>query len=473
MAEIVQFLYHACPVLIHPKRKSSRTMPTFTPESPLQSLSRGDLEAYWMPFTANRQFKSKPRILAKASGMHYWTPEGRQILDGVAGLWCVNAGHGRKEISQAVAAQLETMDYAPPFQMGHPPAFALANAVVKIAPPGLDHVFFTNSGSESVDTALKIALAYQRVRGEPTRTKLIGRERGYHGVGFGGISVGGISPNRKMWSASLLPGVDHLSHTHDLAKNAFSRGEPEHGAHLAEELERLVTLHDPSTIAAVILEPIAGSTGVLIPPKGYLKRVREICDKHGILLIFDEVITGFGRTGSPFAAQELGVTPDIITAAKGLTNGCVPMGAVLVKKGVYEAFMQGPEGAIELFHGYTYSAHPTACAAGLATLAIYEREGLLTRAKSLARYWEDAAHSLRGLPHVIDIRNYGLILGLELESIPGKVGARAFEVYQKCFDRGLLIRQTADILALSPPLIIERPQIDQIFATLTEVLKGI
>jgi beta-alanine--pyruvate transaminase len=444
-------------------------MPTHAPET----LTRSDLEAHWMPFTANRQFKSKPRILARASGMHYWTPEGRQILDGVAGLWCVNAGHGRKEISQAVASQLETMDYAPPFQMGHPPAFALANAVVKIAPAGLDHVFFTNSGSESVDTALKIALAYHRVRGEATRTKLIGRERGYHGVGFGGISVGGISPNRKMWSASMVPGVDHLSHTHDLGKNAFSRGEPEHGAHLADELERLVTLHDASTIAAVIVEPIAGSTGVLISPKGYLKRIREICDKHGILLIFDEVITGFGRTGSAFAAQEFGVTPDIITGAKGLTNGSVPMGCVIAKKGIYEAFMQGPEGAIELFHGYTYSAHPTACAAGIATLEIYEREGLLTRAKTLARYWEDAAHSLKGLPHVIDIRNYGLILGLELASIPGKVGARAFDVYTKCFERGLLIRQTGDILALSPPLIIERPQIDQIFTILSEVLKGL
>jgi len=444
-------------------------MPTQAPEA----LTRGDLEAHWMPFTANRQFKSKPRILAKASGMHYWTPEGRQILDGVAGLWCVNAGHGRKEIAQAVASQLETMDYAPPFQMGHPPAFVLANAVVKIAPPGLDHVFFTNSGSESVDTALKIALAYHRVRGEATRTKLIGRERGYHGVGFGGISVGGIAPNRKMWSASLVPGVDHLSHTHDLARNAFSRGEPEHGANLADELERLVTFHDAATIAAVIVEPIAGSTGVLISPKGYLKRIREICDKHGILLIFDEVITGFGRTGSAFAAQEFGVTPDIITGAKGLTNGSVPMGCVIVKKGIYEAFMQGPEGAIELFHGYTYSAHPTACAAGIATLEIYEREGLLTRAKTLARYWEDAAHSLKGLPHVIDIRNYGLILGLELASIPGKVGTRAFEVYTKCFERGLLIRQTGDILALSPPLIIERPQIDQIFTILSEVLKGL
>jgi len=342
---------------------------------------------------------------------------------------------------------------------------------VKIAPKGLDHVFFTNSGSESVDTALKIALAYQRARGEGTRTRLIGRERGYHGVGFGGISVGGIAPNRKTWSASLIPGVDHLASTHDLAKNAFSRGMPEHGAQQAEELERIVALHDASNIAAVIIEPLAGSTGVLVPPKGYLKRIREICDRHGILLIFDEVITGFGRTGSPFAAQEFEVQPDIMTVAKGLTNGCIPMGAVLVSKAIYDAFMQGPDG-IELFHGYTYSAHPAACAAGLATLDIYQREGLLTRAKTLAQHWEEAAHSLRGLPHVIDVRNYGLILGLELQSIPGKVGARAFEVYTKCFERGMLIRQTADIIALSPPLIVEPAQIDQIFTTLTEVLRA-
>ncbi|HTT42445.1 MAG TPA: aspartate aminotransferase family protein [Steroidobacteraceae bacterium] len=433
-------------------------------------LSRADLEAFWLPFTPNRQFKAKPRLLAKAEGMYYWTADGRQILDGVAGLWCVNAGHGRPEIAQAVARQLETLDYAPPFQMGHPPAFQLANALVRIAPKGLDHVFFTNSGSESVDTALKIALAWQRVRGQGTRTRLIGRERGYHGVGFGGISVGGISPNRKTWSASLLPGVDHLAHTHDLARNAFARGQPEHGAHLAEELERLVALHDASNIAAVIIEPIAGSTGVLIPPRGYLKRIREICDRHGILLIFDEVITGFGRTGAPFAAQEFEVMPDMITLAKGLTNGCVPMGAVLVSKPIYEAFMQGPEG-IELFHGYTYSAHPTACAAGLATLEIYRREGLLTRAKALAKQWEEAAHGLRGLPHVIDVRNYGLILGLELEGIAGKPGQRAFEVYLKCFERGLLIRQTADILALSPPLIVEPAQIEQMFATLAAVLR--
>jgi beta-alanine--pyruvate transaminase len=435
------------------------------------SLQRSDLEALWLPFTPNRQFKAKPRLLARASGMHYWTPDGRQILDGVAGLWCVNAGHGRREITEAVASQLETMDYAPPFQMAHPAAFALANELVKIAPAGLDHVFFTNSGSEAVDTALKIALAWHRARGDATRTRLIGRERGYHGVGFGGISVGGISPNRKAWSTALLPGVDHLAHTHDLAKNAFSRGAPAHGAHLADELERLIALHDASTIAAVIVEPIAGSTGVLIPPQGYLKRLREICDRHGILLIFDEVITGFGRTGAPFAAQEFGVTPDLLTLAKGMTNGCVPMGGVLVSKSVYDSFMQGPDG-IELFHGYTYSAHPVACAAGLATLDIYRREGLLTRAKSLAGKWEDAAHALKGLPHVIDVRNYGLILGLELAPITGKPGARAFEVYTRCFERGLLVRQTADILALSPPLIVTAEQIEEMFGTLSDVLRG-
>jgi len=439
--------------------------------NPGAALTRGDLEALWMPFTANRQFKAKPRLLARASGMQYWTSDGREILDAVAGLWCVNAGHGRREITAAVAAQLESMDYAPPFQMGHPGAFRLANELVKIAPTGLDHAFFTNSGSESVDTALKIALAFHRVRGEGTRTRLIGRERGYHGVGFGGISVGGIPPNRRTWSATLLPGVDHLPHTHDLARNAFSRGQPAHGAQLAEELERIVALHDAANIAAVIIEPIAGSTGVLLPPVGYLERVREICDRHGILLIFDEVITGFGRTGSPFAAQELGVTPDMITLAKGITNGCVPMGAVLVSKRIYDSFMQGPDG-IELFHGYTYSAHPVACAAGLATLGIYEQEGLLTRARSLAQDWEEAAHSLKGLPHVIDVRAYGLICGIELAPQPGKPGARGYEVFVKCFERGVLVRQTGDIIALSPPLIVERPHIERMYATLSEVLRA-
>jgi beta-alanine--pyruvate transaminase len=439
--------------------------------TPAAALTRNDLEAFWLPFTANRQFKARPRLLARARGMHYWTPDGRQILDAVAGLWCVNAGHGRPEITAGVAGQLETMDYAPPFQMGHAAGFTLANELVKIAPAGLDHVFFTNSGSESVDTALKIALAYHRVRGEGARTRLIGRERAYHGVGFGGISVGGIAANRRMWSAALLSGVDHLPHTHDAARNAFSRGLPGHGAELADALERLVALHDASTISAVIVEPIAGSTGVLLPPRGYLERLREICTRYGILLIFDEVITGFGRTGAPFAAQEFGVIPDMITLAKGLTNGCAPMGAVLVSRPVYEAFMQGPDG-IELFHGYTYSAHPIACAAALAALGVYQREALLTRAKSLAADWENAAHALRGLPHVVDVRNYGLLCGIELESIPGKAGARGFEVFLKCFERGVLVRQTGDIIALSPPLIVERAQIDQIFGTLAETLRA-
>ncbi len=428
------------------------------------------LAAYWMPFTANRQFKQSPRLLARAAGMHYWTPDGRRILDGVAGLWCVNAGHSRPEITAAVSRQVEIMDYAPPFQMGHPAAFELAERLVAIAPAGLNRVFFTNSGSESVDTALKIALAYHRVRGDAARTRVIGRERGYHGVGFGGISVGGIVANRKMWSASMLPGVDHLPHTHDLARNAFSRGQPEHGAEFADALERLVALHDASTIAAVIVEPIAGSTGVLIPPKGYLERLRAICDRHGSLLIFDEVITGFGRTGAPFAAQQFGVVPDLITCAKGLTNGVVPMGAVLAKQAIHDAFMQGPPGAIELFHGYTYSAHPLACAAGLATLGIYEREGLLERARTLAPYWEDAAHSLRGLPAVIDVRNYGLILGVEFEPRDGAPGARAFDVYLRCFERGVLVRSTGDTIALSPPLIIEKSQIDELYGVLGDVI---
>src|SRR6187399_1985850 len=435
------------------------------PESTVESL-----DAYWMPFTANRQFKGKPRMLARASGMYYETPEGRKILDGVAGLWCVNAGHGRKEITQAVAEQLEVMDYAPAFQVGHPAAFELANALVRITPKGLDRVFFTNSGSESVDTALKIAIAYHRVRGEGARTRLIGRERGYHGVGFGGISVGGMVNNRKYFGA-MLPGVDHLRHTHDPARNLFSKGLPEHGAEFADDLERLIALHDASTIAAVIVEPIAGSTGVVLPPQGYLRRLREICDKYGILLIFDEVITGFGRTGAPFAAQEFGVTPDLITCAKGLTNGAIPMGAVLASKKIYDAFMQGPPGAIELFHGYTYSAHPTACAAGLATLSIYENEKLLTRAQQTGVVFEQALHALRGLPHVIDIRNYGLVAGIELDPIAGSPGARAFGVYLKCFERGLLIRTTGDIIALSPALIIEPKHIEELFGILSQVLK--
>lgn len=433
--------------------------------------SHADLDAFWMPFTANRQFKANPRMLVRADGMFYWTADGREVLDAVAGLWCVNAGHGRREITEAVTRQLSAMEYAPAFQMGHPIAFELANRLAEIAPPGLDRLFFTNSGSESVDTALKIAIAYHRARGAGQRTRLIGREKGYHGVGFGGISVGGIVNNRKFFGSSMLPGVDHLPHTLDIEHNAYSRGLPQWGAHLADELERLVALHDASTIAAVIVEPISGSAGVVLPPVGYLKRLREICDKHDILLIFDEVITGFGRVGRPFASQAFDVTPDLMTSAKGLTNGAVPMGAVFAHRKIYDAFMQGPENAIELFHGYTYSAHPVACAAALATLDVYTKEGLLTRAASLSAEWENAMHSLRGLPHVLDVRNYGLIGAVELEPRPGKPGARAFEVFLKCFERGVMVRQTGDIIAVSPPLIIEPRQIARIVDTLGPVIR--
>jgi len=432
--------------------------------------SPNNLEAFWMPFTANRQFKSKPRLFVAAKDMHYTTIEGRQVLDATAGLWCVNAGHGRKRGVEAVQQQIAKLDYAPAFQMGHPLVFELASKVIQLLPGDFDHVFFTNSGSESVDTALKIAIAYHRAKGQGTRQRLIGRERGYHGVGFGGISVGGIVANRKFFG-SLLTGVDHLPHTHLLARNAFSRDEPEHGGNLADELERIVALHDASTIAAVIVEPVACSTGVLIPPKGYLKRLREICDKNGILLIFDEVITGFGRLGASFATEYFGVTPDMITCAKGLTNGSIPMGGVICRKGIYDAFMDAPENTIELFHGYTYSGHPVACAAGLATLEIYKEEGLFERARSLSGYWEDAVHSLKGLPHVIDLRNLGLLCGIELEPRPGKPTARAFETFLACYEKGVLIRTTGDIIALSPPLIVEKSQIDEIFGTIAEVLR--
>jgi beta-alanine--pyruvate transaminase len=440
---------------------------------PTPALSPADLEAFWMPFTANRQFKANPRLLARAKGMYYWTADGREVLDGVAGLWCVNAGHSRPEIAEAVAQQLNTMEYAPTFQMGHPMAFELASRLAKLAPPGMDRVFFTNSGSESVDTALKIAIAYHRARGAGQRTRFIGRERGYHGVGFGGMSVGGMVNNRKTFAGSMLPGVDHLQHTLDLGHNAFSRGLPHWGVHLANELERLIALHDASTIAAVIVEPISGSAGVILPPVGYLKRLREICDKHDILLIFDEVITGFGRVGKPFAALAFDVTPDLMTTAKGLTNGAIPMGAVFALRKIYDAFMQGPENAIELFHGYTYSAHPAACAAALTTLDIYAKEGLLTRAATLAPQWEDAVHSLRGVPAVIDVRNYGLIGAVELEPRAGKPGARGFDVFLKCFEHGVMVRQTGDVIAMSPPLIIEPKQIVRIVETLAEVIRGI
>ena len=428
------------------------------------------MDAFWMPFSANRQFKSAPRLMASASGMFYRTVDGREVLDGTGGLWCCNAGHARPRIVQAVQQQIATLDFAPTFQMGHPLPFTLAERLSAIAPDHLNHVFFTNSGSESVDTALKIALAYHRARGEGQRTRLIGREKGYHGVGFGGISVGGLPNNRKFFG-SLLPGVDHLRHTLDLQRNAFSRGLPEHGAELADDLERLVLLHDASTIAAVIVEPVAGSAGVVLPPQGYLKRLREICDKHGILLIFDEVITGFGRVGKAFAAQRFDVMPDMITTAKGLTNGCVPMGAVFVSDAIHDAFMHGPGHMIELFHGYTYSGHPLACAAALATLDTYAEEGLFEQAITLEERWADAIHGLRDLPNVIDIRNIGLIGAIELAPRPGAPGTRAYDVFTRCFhEENLLIRVTGDVIALSPPLILTDEHIDRIFRTLAHVI---
>ncbi len=428
-----------------------------------------DLRAFWMPYTANRQFKSAPRMLVASKDMHYTAADGRQILDGTAGLWCCNAGHCRPKITEAVQAQVGELDYAPAFQMGHPLAFELANRIVDIAPDGMDHVFYTNSGSEAVDTALKIALAYHRARGDAARTRLIGRERGYHGVGFGGISVGGIVNNRRHFG-TLLAGVDHMPHTH-LPENVFTKGQPEHGANLADELERIVALHGAETIAAVIVEPMAGSTGVLMPPKGYLEKLRAITKKHGILLIFDEVITGFGRLGSPFAAQHFGVVPDMITCAKGLTNGVIPMGAVLATAEIYDAFMQGPEHIIELFHGYTYSGNPISCAAAIATLDTYAEEGLLTRAASLETYWQEAIHGLRDHPNVIDIRNMGLIGAVELAPIEGQPGKRAFDIFVRAFEAGILIRVTGDIIAMSPPLIISEAQIDHLIGTLGEVLK--
>ena len=430
-----------------------------------------DLSSFWMPFTANRQFKAAPRLLESAKGMYYRTTDGREVLDGSAGLWCVNAGHAREEIVAAIAQQAATLDFAPTFQMGHPLAFEAAQKIAEIMPAGLDRVFFTNSGSESVDTALKIALAYHRARGEGQRTKLIGRERGYHGVGFGGISVGGIAPNRKAFSGQLLPAVDHLPHTHDLEHNAFSKGQPGWGAHLADDLERIVALHDASTIAAVIVEPVAGSTGVLIPPQGYLRRLREICTKHGILLIFDEVITGFGRLGKATASEYFGVTPDIITMAKAINNAAVPMGGVAASRTIHDTIVNsGAQGAIELFHGYTYSAHPLAAAAAIATQDLYRREGLFERADALAPKFEAAAHALRGEKHVKDVRNLGLVAGVELDSRDGAPGARAYEVFVKCFEAGVLIRFTGDILAFSPPLIVTEEEIARLFGTVRDVL---
>lgn len=430
------------------------------------------MDAFWMPFTMNRRFKAAPRLMVSAKGMHYRSHDDREILDGTAGLWTVNAGHGRDEIVDAVAQQMRTLDYAPTFQMGHPIAFQFAERLAAIAPTGIDRVFFTNSGSESVETALKIALAYHHARGDYRRTRLIGRERGYHGTNFGGISVGGIVNNRRVFGPGI-PGTDHLPHTHGLPGNLFARGRPPEGAHLARELDRIAALHGPETIAAVIVEPVAGSTGVLIPPEGYLEELRAACDRVGCLLIFDEVITGYGRLGAPFAAQALGVAPDLMCTAKGINNGALPMGAVFASRAVHDAFMHGPQDVIELFHGYTCSGHPAACAAGLATMDIMEREGLFTRAGELAPVWEERLHSLRGAPHVVDIRNLGLIGGIELAPRPGAPGARGYEVFTRCYEAGVLVRVTGDIIALSPPLIIEAGHIDQIVGTIGEVLAGV
>ncbi len=430
-----------------------------------------NLDAFWMPYTDNRYFKAQPRMLARAEGMSYFTPEGREVLDATAGLWCCNAGHGRREITEAIQRQAAVLDFAPTFQLGHPLAFEAAARLADILPGGLDRVFWTNSGSESADTALKIALAYHKARGEGGRTRLIGRERGYHGVGFGGMSVGGIGPNRKQFGA-LLPYVDHLPHTHGIEGNRWSRGQPEEGAARADALEGLVALHGAETIAAVMVEPVAGSTGVLVPPRGYLERLREICTKHGILLIFDEVITGFGRLGTPFGAERLGVVPDIMTMAKGLTNAAVPMGAVAVKEEVHRAVTEGAPGGIELFHGYTYSGHPLAAAAAIATMELHRSEDLPGRARTIESEWQDAAHSMRGLPHVTDVRDFGLVAGIEMEPRPGAAGQRALDVFRRCFDDGVLVRVTGDIVALSPPLIVERPHMDRIFGTLSDAIRA-
>ena len=428
------------------------------------------MSSFWMPFTANRDFLRDPRMIHSAEGMYYTSSDGRKIMDGTAGLWCVNAGHRDPLVVEALQKQVEELDFAPNFQFGHPKAFELSAKLVAMMPEGMNHAFFTNSGSESVDSALKIALHYHRMRGDGARTRLIGRERGYHGTGFGGISVGGIVKNR-MYFGSLLTGVDHLRHTHDLERNAYSRGCPEHGAELANDLERIVTLHDASTIAAVIVEPMAGSTGVLLPPKGYLKRLREICDRHGILLIFDEVITAFGRLGAATGSEYFDVKPDIMTTAKGLTNGIIPMGAVIVRDEIYESAMENADGPMELFLGYTYSANPMACAAALATLQSYEKNDLFNRAAQLAPHWENRLHELKGLPNVVDIRNLGLVGAIELAPREGAPGARAFEAMKLAWDAGLMIRITGDIIALSPPLIISEAEIDTLFEKMGDVLK--
>ena len=435
-------------------------------------VQQAGLDAYWMPFTANRHYKSHPRMLVRARGAYYETDDGKRLFDCLSGLWCCTLGHCNPRVSEAIGRQAQEMDYATAFGMGHPKIFSLAGRIAGMAPAGLSNVFFVNSGSEAVDTALKIALAFHRVRGQASRTRFIGRERGYHGVGFGGMSVGGMAANRKMFSSAMIPGVDHLPHTLSLPDMAFSRGQPAWGAHLAGELERLVALHDASNIAAVIVEPMCGSAGVLVPPLGYLQRLREICDKHGILLIFDEVITGFGRVGANFAAQRLGVVPDMITFAKGVTNGAVPMGGGIVKQDIHDAFMTGPGTAIELFHGYTYSGHPLAAAAAHAALDEFERGGLFERSRALEPVLEKMVHELRGEPGVIDIRNLGLAAAVELESLPGKTGARARQVFDRGIEEGMLFRFTGDTIAVAPPFIATEAEIGRMIEALRTAIRS-
>ena len=431
------------------------------------------LDHYWLPFTPNRYFQEHPKILAGAKGAYYTTDDGRQLFDCLSGMWCCPLGHGHPKIVEALTRQAQTLDYSPAFQICNPVTLRLAARIAAMAPAGLTRVFFTNSGSEAVDTALKVAYGYHRLRGEASRIRFIGRERGYHGVGFGGMSVGGMVGNRKMFGPIMMGGVDHLPHTYNLSRMAFSKGQPTWGAHLADELERIVALHDASTIAAVIVEPMSGSAGVLVPPVGYLQKLRDICTRHGILLIFDEVITGFGRLGTPFAANYFGVTPDLMTTAKGITNGTIPCGAVFASCTIHDTLMTGPQSQVELFHGYTYSAHPVACAAGIATLDIYRDEGLLTRGATLADYWRDALHSLKGAANVIDIRNLGLMGAVEVAPRQGAVGARGYDVMVDCFNRGLYLRQSGDSFAMSPPLIVERSHIDDMVSILGDAIKRV
>jgi beta-alanine--pyruvate transaminase len=440
----------------------------------LSATSALNLEHYWMPFTDNRRFKAKPKLVTAAKDMHFTTAEGRQVLDGLATLWCVNAGHARPRIVEAIRRQAGELDFAASFSLGHPLAFRLAERIAALAPNGMGHVFFTNSGSEAIDTAMKIAIGYHRLRGAGTRTRFVGRERSYHGVNLAGISLGGVPANRKAYSGALLPGIDHLRHTHEIEGNYFSKGEPPHGAELADELERIVALHDASNIAAVVVDPVSASGGVLVPPKGYLKRLREICTRHGILLVFDEVITGWGRLGAAFAAQHFGIQPDLITYAKGVTSGAVPLGGVIVKDSIYEAFTSGKTPGVEFFHGYTYSGHPLACAAGLAALDTYEEERLFEKPKTLGKYFEHGIHSLKGLPNVVDCRNLGLIGAVELAPRPGPAhGERAYEVFERCWDKGVFVRPVGESLAFCPPLIAEKKHLDQMFGTVADVLKAV